>query len=94
VVTTTAAGKKVGSASGSFFLASGKSAVVKATAVVDSDTGNVPTGQPANAAADLFYHDLGATACVPSAIFGGLPCADATLGGATLTASSTVRGFK
>jgi hypothetical protein len=93
-ITTTAAGKKVGGASGSFYLASGKSATVKATAVVDSDTGNVPTGQPANAAADLFYHDLGATACVPSAIFGGLPCADATLGGVTISAASVVKGYK
>jgi hypothetical protein len=93
-ITTTAAGKKVGGASGSFYLASGKSATVKATAVVDSDTGNVPTGQPANAAADLFYHDLGATACVKSAIFQGLPCADATLGGVSVSASSSVKGFK
>jgi hypothetical protein len=94
VVTTTAAGKKVGGASGSFYLASGKSATVTATAVVDSDSGNVPTGQPANAAADLFYHDLGATACVKSAIFGGLPCADATVGGVIIKASSTVKGYK
>ena len=65
-----------------------------ATAVVDSDTGSVPTGQPANAAADLFYHDLGAGGCVPTAIFGGLPCADATLGGETIKASSTVKGFR
>jgi hypothetical protein len=94
VITTTAAGKKVGSASGSFYLASGKSAKVTATAVVDSDTGNVPTGQPANAAADLFYHDLGATACVKSAIFGGLPCVDATLGGVRVTASTVVKGYR
>jgi hypothetical protein len=94
VITTTAAGKKVGGASGSFYLASGKSATVKSTAVVDSDTGNVPTGQPANAAADLFYHDLGATACVKSAIFGGLPCADATLGGVTIAATAVVKGYR
>jgi hypothetical protein len=94
VITTTVGDKKVGGASGSFSLASGKSATVKATAVVDGDTGNVPTGQPANAAADLFYHDLGATACVKSAIFGGLPCADATVGGATISATATVKGFK
>jgi hypothetical protein len=93
-ITTTAAGKKVGGASGSFYLASGKSATVKATAVVDSDTGNVPTGQPANAAADLFYHSLGASACVKSAIFGGLPCADATLGGVTISATAVVKGYR
>jgi hypothetical protein len=94
VITTTAAGKKVGGASGSFYLASGKSATVKATAVVDSDTGAIPTGQPANAAADLFYHDLGATACVKSAMFGGLPCADATLGGVTISATAAVKGYR
>lgn len=94
VTTTTAAGKRVGGASGSFYLASGKSATVKATAVVDSDSGNVPTGQPANAAADLFYRSLGAAACVKSAIFGGLPCADATVGGVTISATAVVKGYK
>jgi hypothetical protein len=94
VITTTAAGKKVGGASGSFYLASGKSATVKATAVVDSDTSAVPTGQPPNAAADLFYHDLGATACVKSAMFGGLPCTDATLGGVTISATAAVKGYR
>ena len=93
-ITTTAAGKNVGGASGSFVLASGKSATVTAKAVVDSDSGSVPTGQPAVATADLFFHDLGAGSCVKSAIFGGLPCADATVGGAILTASATVKGYK
>jgi hypothetical protein len=93
-ITTTAAGKKVGGASGSFVLAAGKSATITATAVVDSDSGSVPTGQPANAAADLFYHELGAGACVKTAIFGGLPCSDATVGGETIKASSTVKGFR
>lgn len=93
-ITTTAAGRKVGGASGAFYLASGKSATVKATAVVDSDTGNVPTGQPANAAADLFYHDLGAAACVKSVIFGSLPCADATVGGARIAATAVVKGYR
>jgi hypothetical protein len=93
-IATTAGGKKVGGASGSFVLASGKSAVVKATAVVDSDSGSVPTGQTANPAADLFFHDLGASGCVPTAIFGGLPCLDATLGGEIVSATSTVKGYK
>ncbi len=93
-ITTTAGGKKVGGASGSFSLASGKSAVVKANAVIDSDTGSVPTGQTANPLADLYYHDLGATACTASAIFGGLPCSDATVGGERLAATVTVKGFK
>jgi hypothetical protein len=93
-ITTTAAGKKVGGASGSFVLASGKSATVTATGVVDSDSGSVPTGQPANAAADLFYHELGAAACVKSAIFGGLPCDDATVGGQIVKASAVVKGYR
>src|SRR4051794_6305339 len=94
-ITTTAAGKRVGGASGSFVLAAGKSATVKATAVVDSDSGSVATGQPANAAADLFFHDLGASGCVQTpAIFGGAPCADATVGGETISATSVVKGFK
>ena len=93
-ITTTAGGKRVGGASGSFVLASGKSATLVATAVVDSDTGSVPTGQPANAAADLFYHDLGTSGCVATAIFGGLPCSDATVGGETIKASSPVKGFR
>ena len=93
-ITTTAAGKKVGGASGSFVLASGKSAVVKATAVVDSDSGSVPTGQAANPTADLFFHDLGQSGCVPTAIFGGLPCLDATVGGEIISATSTVKGYK
>jgi hypothetical protein len=93
-ITTTASGKNVGGATGSFILKSGKSATVKATAVVDSDSGSVPTGQTANAAADLFYHDLGAAACVKSAIFGGLPCIDATVGGETISATAVVKGYK
>jgi hypothetical protein len=92
-ITTTAGGKKVGGASGSFVLAKGKSATVVATAVVDSDTGSVPTGQAANPTADLFFHDLGSGGCVPSAIFGGLPCADATVGGQRLVARTTVKGY-
>jgi hypothetical protein len=94
VIVTTAGGKRVGGASGSFTLASGKSAVLKATAVVDSDSGLVPTGQTANPLVDLYYHDLGASACTPSAIFGGLPCTDATVGGERLTATATVKGYK
>ncbi len=94
VIVTTAGGRKVGGASGSFVLASGKSAVVKATAVVDSDTGSVPTGQPASPLVDLYYHDLGASACTPSVIFGGLPCTDATVGGARLSATTRVKGYR
>jgi hypothetical protein len=91
-ITTTVGGKKT--TAHSFVLAAGKSTTIAATAVIDSDTGAVPTGQPVNAAADLFYHDLGASSCTPTAIFGGLPCLDATLGGLTLSAKATVKGYK
>ena len=93
-IITTAAGKKVGAAAGSFILASGKSATVIATARVDSDSGAVPTGQPTNAAADLFFHDLGAAACVKTAIFQGLPCNDATVGGEIIKATAVVKGYR
>jgi len=92
-VTTTAGGKRVGAASGSFVLVSGKSAVVTATAAIDSDSGSIATGQPP-AAGDLFFHDLGSTACVPTALFGGLPCIGATLGGTTLKATTKVTGYR
>jgi hypothetical protein len=91
-ITTTAAGKKVGGASGSFILAAGKSATVTATALVNHDA-SVPTGQTATAA-DLFYSDLGAAACTKTTIFGGLPCVDATVGGQTIKASTVVVGYK
>jgi hypothetical protein len=91
-VTTTVGGKKT--TAHSFVLAAGKSATIATTAVIDSDTGAIPTGQPVNAAADLFYHDLGASSCVPTPLFGGVPCLDATLGGITLSARSTVKGYK
>jgi hypothetical protein len=95
VITTTAGGKRVGGAAGGFSLARGKTVTVIATARVDSDSGSVPTGQPANAAADLFYHDLGAAACVKTpAIAGPLPCIDATLGGVTIKATAVVKGYR
>ena len=93
-IVTTAAGKKVGGAAGSFILARGKSATVVATATVDSDSGSVPTGAAPNPAADLFYHDLGAAACVKTAIFQGLPCTDATVGGEIIKATAVVKGYK
>lgn len=91
-ISTTAAGKRVGGATGSFILAAGKSATVVATALVNH-AASVPTGQTV-APADLFYADLGATACTPTTILGGLPCVDATVGGATLKASKTVVAYR
>jgi hypothetical protein len=90
--TTTLRGKKIGGAKGSFVMVGIKSVKLTATAVVDSDSGSVPTGQTA-VATDLFFHDLGSTGCVASAIFGGLPCIDATVGGERLTKTVTVKGF-
>jgi hypothetical protein len=89
VITTTTAGKKVGSAG--ILLAHGKSAKVVVSAKIDS-TSSVPTGTP-TAATDLFYRDLGPGSCVATPIFQGLPCNDATVGGETLTKTVTVKGF-
>jgi hypothetical protein len=85
-------GKQAGKASGSFTLAHGKSATVATAVLIDSDTGSVSTGVTATVA-DLFYHDLGSTGCVATAIFGGLPCIDATLGGTLLVASGKVKAY-
>ena len=93
-IVTTAGGKRVGGAAGSFVLASGQSVSLRASAVVDSDSGSVPTGQTANPLVDLYYHDLGASGCTPSAAFGGLPCADATVGGERLSTAVLVKGYR
>jgi hypothetical protein len=91
-ITTTAAGKKIGGAAGSLLLAAGKSAAIVATAVIDSDTGSIPTGRPAKPS-DLFFHDLGAGGCVAVADL-AFPCTDAAVGGETVKAATTVRGFR
>jgi hypothetical protein len=90
-ITTTAAGRRVGGANGSFILAARKSATVTSTALVNHEA-SVPTGQTA-AAADLFYADLGAAACTKVTILGGLPCVDATVGGQTIRAAQVVFGY-
>lgn len=92
-ITTTAGGRQVGGASGSFVLASGRSATVTATAVVDGDSGSVPTGQP-RAGGDLFYHDLGTSGCVPSPIFANVPCRDATVGGESVRSATRVKSYR
>jgi hypothetical protein len=91
-ISTTAAGKRVGGATGSFILAAGKSASVTSTALVNNGA-TVPTLAAASAT-DLFYAELGATACTPTTILGGLPCVDATVGGATIKASKTVVAYR
>jgi hypothetical protein len=88
--TTTAAGKRVGGSAGSFILTA-RSATLRATAVLHHDA-SVPTGQTA-APTDLFYADLGAAACTKTAAFGGLPCADATVGSLAPSASVVVRKY-
>jgi hypothetical protein len=65
---------------------------VTSTALVNHGA-SVPTGQAATAA-DLFYVDLGGTACTPTTIFGGLPCVDATVRGQTIKASQVVVGYR
>ena len=89
-VTTTAGGKKVGGAKGSFTF---KGASVTLTATADLHKGaSVPTGAaPSNA--DLFFTDLGAGACTKTPIFGGVPCVAATVARATPKASVRIAGF-
>lgn len=89
-VTTTAGGKKVGGASGSFILTT-STATVTATALVNHSLA-IPTGtQPA--ATDLSYADLGSGGCVATAAFGGLPCEDATVGASSVHGSVVVHKY-
>jgi hypothetical protein len=69
-----------------------KSVKLTLLAFVDGDTGSIPTGQTATID-DLFYHDLGQSACTPSAIFGGLPCIDATLGNELIGGTTTIKAY-
>ena len=92
VFTTTALGKKLGGASGAFTMRGLKSVKLNVTAVVESDSGSVPTGQPP-APNDLFFHDLGAAGCTPTAIFQGLPCLDATVGGSRVAKTVVVKAY-
>src|SRR3954463_16247784 len=89
-ITTTAAGKRVGGAKGTFILTA-KSATLTATAVVNKVT-PVPTGQTASEG-DLYYRALGAAAWTKTAAFGGLPCVDATVAAATVKASVVVKKY-
>jgi hypothetical protein len=89
-ITTVAAGRKVGGAKGSFVFA-GKSVTLTATANLHHDA-SVPTGATA-AATDLFYTDLGSTACTKTVLFGGAPCVDATAANATPHASVRIAGY-
>ena len=93
VVTTTGRGKKLGAAKGSFAMVGLKSVRLTVTAVYDSDSGSVPTGTP-TASTDLFFHDFGSAGCTPTAIFGGLPCIDATAGGGRVTNNVVVAAYR
>lgn len=90
-ITTTAGGKRVGGAKGSFTF---KGAAVTLTATADLHKGTaVPTGAaPSNA--DLFYTDLGAGSCTKTPIFGGVPCVAATVARATPKASVRITGYR
>jgi hypothetical protein len=90
-VTVTSRGKKLGAKG--FTMTGLKSATLAVTALVDGDSGSVPTGTP-TAPADLFFHDLGSSGCVPTAIFQGLPCIDATVGGETVKTTARVIAFR
>jgi hypothetical protein len=90
-VTVTSRGKKLGAKG--FTLTGLTSATLAVTALVDSDSGSVPTGTP-SAPTDLFFHDLGSGGCVPTVLFQGLPCIDATLGGETAKASVRVVAYR
>ena len=92
-ITTTAPGKKLGGAKGTFLMVGLKSVRLTVTAVFDSDSGSVPTGTP-TAATDLFFHDLGAAGCTATPIFGGVPCIDATAGGGRVTNSVVVTAYR
>ena len=82
--------KKVGGAKGSFIFI-GKPATLTATADLHKGT-PVPTGAaPTNG--DLYYADLGASACTKTPIFGGAPCVAATVGRSTPKATVKIKGF-
>src|SRR6476619_1856080 len=89
-ITTTAGGKKVGGAKGTFILTA-KSATLTATGVLHKDA-SVPSGQTASAN-DLYYSSLGTAACTKTAAFGGLPCVDATVASSTVKASVVVKKY-
>jgi hypothetical protein len=89
-VVTRAGTKKVGGAKGSFIFI-GSSVTLTSTADLHKST-PVPTGAaPSND--DLYYADLGASACTKTALFGGVPCADATAGRSTPRASVRIKGY-
>jgi hypothetical protein len=84
--------KRVGGASGTLTVRGVKTVKLTVIAAVDVATSSIPTGQPATIE-DLFYHDVGASACTASAIFGGLPCIDATIGGELLGGTVTIKAY-
>jgi hypothetical protein len=82
--------KRVGGASGTYTF-KGKSIVFSIGADVHAAS-SVPTGTP-QADTDLFYGDLGAAACVKTAIFGGVPCVDATAAETIPLVAGSVKGY-
>jgi hypothetical protein len=89
-ITTKVGTRKIGGAKGSFIFI-GKSATLTSSADLHKGT-PIPTGAaPANG--DLYYADLGASACTKTAIFGGVPCVDATVGRATPRVAVRIKGY-
>lgn len=88
-VTAVAGRKKVGSA---FTMTGIRSTTLALTALIDGASGAVPTGTPV-APTDLFYVDLGASGCVPTPLFQGLPCTDATLGAVNAATRVVVKAY-
>jgi hypothetical protein len=89
---TTVNGKTVKGQSGSFILVHGKTAMIVNATGIDIDSGSVPTGVQVTSD-DLFFHDVGATGCIKTPIFQGIPCTDATLGGELFAGSWKVRAY-
>jgi len=89
-VVAAADGKRVGGARGSFIFTG---TAVRLTAAGDLHKRTpIPTGASASNA-DLFYGDLGASACTKTPMFGGIPCVAATIGRATPRTSLRIAGF-
>jgi len=82
-VTMTVNGKRLGAAS-----TDTKNGAVTGTFLLRKGTATVA------ASGAIPTRDLGAPGCVKTAIFGGIPCSDATVGGSTVRATTKVAAFK
>lgn len=85
-------GKRVGGATGKLTVRGVKTVTLLVGAVTNTGSGSVPTGQTPTEN-DLYYRDLGASACTPTTIFGGVPCIDATAGENVVGAKVSVKAY-